>query len=72
MEKWNGLSIAWNLKQCLPDSIVYSDASCSWDGGAYSASHWFQLEWPAQLKELPIATKELFPVVISAALFEKL
>ena len=40
--------------------------------GAYSASHWFQLKWPARLKELPIATKELFPVVTSAAPFGKL
>ena len=39
---------------------------------AYSASHWFQLEWPTQLEDLPTATKELFPVVISAAPFGKL
>ena len=30
MERWNGLSIAWVLKQCLPYSVVYSDASGSW------------------------------------------
>ena len=30
VERWNGLSIAWDLKQCLPDSVVYSDASGSW------------------------------------------
>ena len=27
VERWSSLSIAWDLKQCLPDSIVYSDAS---------------------------------------------
>ena len=47
VEGWNGLSIAWDLKQCLPDFVVYSDASGSWGCGAYSASYWFQLEWPA-------------------------
>ena len=72
VEIWNGLSIAWDLKQCLSDSTVYSDASGSWGSVAYSASHWFQLEWPTQLEDLPTATKELFPVVISAAPFEKL
>ena len=39
---------------------------------AYSASHWFQLKWPAQVEHLSIARKELFPVVIPAALFRKL
>ena len=70
-EKWNGLSIAWDLKRCNPDIIVHSDASDSWGGGAYSACYWFQLEWSLQAKELSIAIKELFPVVISAALFGK-
>ena len=41
VERWNGLSIAWDLKQCLPKSVVYSDASGSWGCGAYSASHLF-------------------------------
>ena len=44
-EKWNGLSIAWDLKRCNPDIIVHSDASGSWGCEAYSASYWFQLEW---------------------------
>ena len=32
-ERWNGLSIAWDLKQCLPDFTAYSDASGSWGVG---------------------------------------
>ena len=72
VERWNGLSIAWDLRQCSSDITVYPDASGSWGCGAYSASHWFQLKWPAQVEHLSIATKELFPVVISAALFGKL
>ena len=27
VERWSGLSIAWDLKQCLPDFTVHSDAS---------------------------------------------
>ena len=72
VERWNGLSIAWDLKQRSLDFTVFSDASGLWGCGAYSASHWFQLEWPPQVTELPIATKELFLVVIAAALFGKL
>ena len=72
VERWNGLSIAWDLKQCSPEFTVFSDASGLWGCGAYSASHWFQLEWPPQVAELPITTKELFPVVIAAAVFGKL
>ena len=45
--------------------------SGSWGCGAYSPSYWFQLEWSLQAKDLSIAIKELFPVVISATLFGK-
>ena len=72
VERWNGLSIAWDLKHCSLEFTVFSDASRLWVCGAYSANHWFQLEWPPQVAELPIATKELFPVVIAAAVFGKL
>ena len=71
VERWNGLSIAWDLKQCNPDITVHSDASGGWGCGAYSGNSWFQLEWPPQAKDFSIAIKELFPVVISAALFGK-
>ena len=65
------MSIAWDLKQCNPDITVHSDASGEWGCGAYSGNSWFQLEWPPQAKDFSIAIKELFPVVISAALFGK-
>ena len=71
IERWNGVSITWDLKQCNPDITVYSDASGSWGCGAYSGNSWFQLEWPPQAKDFNIAIKELFPVVIAAALFGK-
>lgn len=61
VERWNGLSIAWDLKQCNPNITVHS----------YSGNSWFQLEWPLKAKDFTIAIKELFPVVISAALFGK-
>ena len=63
--------MAWDLKQCIPDITVYSDASGGWGCGAFADELWFQLEWPPQVKDVSIAIKELIPVVVSAALFEK-
>ena len=59
--------MAWDLKQCIPDITVYSDASGAWGCGAFADELWFQLEWPPQAKDFSIAIKELIPVVVSAA-----
>ena len=48
---------------------VYSDASGSWGCGAYQDPYWFQLEWSPRLLQLPIAVKQLIPVVLAAATF---
>ena len=71
IDRWNGLSMAWDLRQCNPDVTIYSDASGGWGCGAYADELWFQLEWPPQAKDFSIAIKELIPVVVSAALFGK-
>ena len=63
--------MAWDLKQCILDITVYSDASGGWGCGAFADELWFQLEWPLQVKDFSIAIKELIPVVVSAALFGK-
>ena len=49
--------------------ITFSDASGSWGCGAFSLPNWFHLQWSHNMQIFPIAVKELFPVVITAAIY---
>ena len=69
VDSWNGISLLWDLGLQKPNIRVYSDASGSWDCGAFCQSRWFQLQWTPRLAPLSIAVKEMIPVVIAAALF---
>ena len=60
--EWNGISMLWDLNRANPDVNLFSDASGSWECGAYWGSQWFHLHWPLIL---PIAINELIPVVIA-------
>ena len=65
-ERWNGVSYF-----PPPPSIAVefaSDASGSWGCGAWCQSQWWQLRWPEGL-ERDIAFKELFAVVLAAAVW---
>ena len=70
LRSWNGIALFPNLS---PGAVVVSDASRSWGCGAIARnSHdWFQLRWPSSWKPINIATKELFPVVVAAAIWGK-
>ena len=50
---------------------VISDASGSWGCGAFisTTNDWFQFKWPSTWLGASIAVKEMFPVVVSAALW---
>ena len=53
-----------------PSVHVYSDASGSFDCGAFSVmAGWFQLQWPESWREVGIAVKEMLPVEAAAALW---
>ena len=68
VDRWNGISILWDLQRQASASLsVYTDASGSWGCGAYGAPHWLSLKWNARLQPLPTATKELIPVILVAA-----
>ena len=55
-----------------PSTSFESDASSSWGAGAVSNRHWFQLAWESDAeKQHNIATLELVPIVISAAVWGK-
>ena len=50
-----------------PAVCVTSNISGSWDCGAWSGSHWFQLEWPPAARCHHISFKELFAGLMSCA-----
>ena len=68
-EDWNGISMFWDISKHTADITVMSDASGSWGCGVFWKSKWFHFPWPSSLQGLPIATKELIPIVVAAALF---
>ena len=67
---WDGLSFfcmpAWAP---LPDFQVSSDAAGSLGYGAIVNSQWFCGAWSADQSPLSIAYKELFPIVVAAAVW---
>ena len=73
LEQWNGVSLLAVLGEQEPSVILTSDASGSWGCGAYWGSQWFQLPWHGTVGTAGanIATKELIPIVIAAALWGK-
>ena len=72
IEQWNGVTF---LSACapVPPSISFeTDASGSWGAGAVWQPHWFQLAWESEREQQQnIATLELVPIVISAAVWGK-
>ena len=68
LEVWNGSSFFGPPTSILS---VISDASGSWGCGAFvsTTNDWFQFKWPNVWLEASIAVKEMFPVVVSAALW---
>ena len=71
IERWNGISILWDVQRQTADMTVFSDASGSWGCGAYGSPHWFSLKWCQRLQPLSIAIKELIPVIFAAAIWGK-
>ena len=69
--KWNGQGMLAAVGRLLPSVSVQSDASGSWGCGAVFGSAWVQVQWPASWQDVPIATKEMVPVVLAAIAFGK-
>ena len=68
-ERWNGISLLWDLGLTGAHLQTWSDASGSWGCGAFQGPLWLQLQWTPKLQHLSIAIKELIPVVLAAATF---
>ncbi len=62
---WNGTSFWPRL--AAPGQAVASDASGSWGCAAYWHPFWFQIRWSPRSDHLPIAVKELLPILVAAA-----
>ena len=65
---WNGVSF---LFQQPLGTTMLSDASGSWGCGAFclESLEWFQASWPPSWASHCIAAKELFPIVVGAAIW---
>ena len=67
---WNGKSMMAGVVKGRPQVVMTSDASGSWGCGAYlSSGEWFQLELSSSWDGIHITMKELFPIVIGAAVW---
>ena len=66
---WSGPFIMLNPRCSNPDVVLTSNASSSWGCGAFYGNAWFQLQSPAATEDSHITTKELLPIIISAAIW---
>ena len=70
IQRWSGVAF---FPGRSVRKVVTSDASGSWDCGAYvedgGVVEWLQLAWPPSWQNANIAAKELLPIVLSLALW---
>ena len=66
--QWNGVSFLTPPPQ-LPEKEMASDASGLWGCGAWYDDRWFQIKWNEVSLPLPIAVKELLPIVLACELW---
>ena len=67
--EWNGVFMLRVQNRENPDVIITSDASGSWGCGAFWGQKWFHLQWTTTMQDDHIATKELVPIVLAAAVW---
>ena len=65
---WIGIGLLGSY-QPNPGQELVSDASGSWGYGAWYGTSWFQHPWSDEAQDQNIATKELFPIVMAAAVW---
>ncbi len=69
-QEWNGTSFI-STPAHYPAAEITSDASGSWGCGAWYGESWFQIQWDSRSQDLPIACKELIPIVVACATWGK-
>ena len=68
VQDWNGVSFL-PTPTSLPVCTVASDASGWWGYGAWFADQWLQVPWDTSICDLPIAVKELLPILVAGAVW---
>ena len=63
VSRWNGISFLPTSPH-LPVVEMATDASGTWGCGAWHQDSWFQIHWDSRSQDLPIAAKELIPIIL--------
>ena len=63
VSRWNGISFLPTSPH-LPVVEMATDASGTWGCGAWHQDSWFQVHWDSRSQDLPIAAKELIPIIL--------
>ena len=69
LQEWNGVGFMSACAQPTAMVELVSDASGSWGCGAFWGSRWLQVQWDDSAVRLPIAAKELLPIILGAAIW---
>ena len=69
ISQWNAFSMMHDECKAHPDIVLTSDASGSWECGAFWDAHWFQFQWIAPIDGMHITIKEMLPIVFAAAVW---
>lgn len=67
MEGWNGTTLLSVAGEWAPDKTFTSDASESWGCGAHWETEWW--DNVPEMRAMNIATQELLPIVVAAAVW---
>lgn len=68
-QSWSGIGTQQFLLLQEPSHHLHTDASGSWGCGAWFSTNWFALSWQGLPRLESITLKELFPVILAAALW---
>ena len=72
LQSWNGVSVTGPHPSQAWQATITSDASGNWGCGSFSSEgHWFQLQWPSSWATVHITVKELLPIIVSIALWDR-
>ena len=69
LETWNGVSIISALCNRPVDQVLTTDSSGNWGCGWHFNNRWFQLPWNGHWHDIPIAVKELLPIVVACCIW---
>ena len=74
LQWWACFASQWNGSSYIATAAhvrFATDASGIWGCGAWHERSWFQLEWDPLTRQLPIAVKELLPIILAGLIWGK-